>query len=99
MPMMITVVVVLTHHPAIILGTKSVIDESQVVLDDHAARVLPYLFADDTFPQSTTHLGRFVYNLARPPRFLHLSIIPQIGLHKPCLPTPLARHNAESQDN
>ena len=82
--MMIIVVVVITHDPAVILGAKSVIDESQVVLDDHAASVLLYLFADDSFPESTTHLGRFVYNLASP-RPLHLLIIPQIGLHKPYL--------------
>lgn len=64
MSMMITVAVVVTHHPAVIPGTKSVIDESQVVFDDLAARILPYLFADDSFSESTTHLGRFVYNLA-----------------------------------
>ena len=64
MPMMITVVVVVTDHPAVIPGTKSVIDESQVVFGNHAARILPYLLADDSFSESTTHLGRFVYNLA-----------------------------------
>jgi len=64
MPMMVTMTVVVTNHPSVIPGTKSVIDESQVVLDDHAARVLPYLFADDSSPEGTTHLSRFVYNLA-----------------------------------
>jgi hypothetical protein len=64
MPMMITVAVVVDHHPAIISGTKSVIDESQIVLGDRAATVLPYFFTDDSFSESTTHLGRFVYNLA-----------------------------------
>src|ERR1017187_10709164 len=85
MPMMVTVAVVVTNHPAVIPGTKSVIDESQVVPDDHAARVLPYLFADDSFSESTTRLGRFVYNLAQPPGFLHLRIIAQIGRYTPRL--------------
>src|ERR1022692_1227066 len=83
--MMITVAVVVAQHPAVIPGTKGVIDESQVVLDDRAARVLPYLFADDSFSESTTHLGRFVYNLAQPPGFLHLRIIAQIGRYTPRL--------------
>ena len=69
--MVITVSVVVTYRPAVVPGTKSVIDESQVVPDDHAARVLPDLFANDSFSESTTHLGRFVYNLAYPPAFLH----------------------------
>ncbi len=64
MSMMITVAVVVTRNPAVIPGTKSVIDESQVVFDDLAARILPYLFANESLSQSTTHLGRFVYNLA-----------------------------------
>ena len=64
MPMMIAVAVVVAHHPAVISGTKRVIDKSQVVLGDRAARVLPYLFADKSFSESTTHLGRFVHNLA-----------------------------------
>src|SRR5271165_6327000 len=85
MAMMLAVVVVVAHHPAVILGTKSVIDKSQVVLGDRAARVLPYLFADESFSKSTTHLGCLVYNLAQPPGFLHLWIIAQIGHHAPCL--------------
>ena len=85
MPMMVTVAVVVTNHPAVIPGTKSVIDESQVVPDDDAARVLPYLFADESFSESTTHLDRFVYNLAQPPGFLYLRIIAQIGRQEPCL--------------
>ncbi len=64
MPMMITVAVVVTQHPAVIPGTKSVVDESQVVPGDHAARVLPCLFANESLSESTAHLGRFVYNLA-----------------------------------
>ena len=85
MPMMITVAVVVAHHPAVISGTKSVIDKSQVVLGDPAARVLPYLFADESCSESTTHLGGFVHNLAQPPGFLPLWIISQIGHHTPYL--------------
>ena len=40
---------------AVIPVTKTVIDESQVVFDDRAARVPPYLFVDDSFPEGTTH--------------------------------------------
>ena len=64
MPMVIIVSVVVTYRPAVVPETKSVIDESQVIPDDHAARVLPDLFANDSSSESTTHLGRFVDNLA-----------------------------------
>src|SRR5271157_2104399 len=69
MPMMITVAVVVAHHPAVISCTKIVIDESQVVLGDRAARVLPYLFADESSSESAAQLGSFVHNLAQPPVF------------------------------
>ena len=49
MPMMFTVAVVAAHYSAVISGTKSVINKSQVVLGDGPAVVLPYLFADESF--------------------------------------------------
>ena len=85
MPMMIAVAVVVTHHPAVISGTEGVIDKNQAVLGDRTARVLAYIFADESFSESSTHVGRFVHNLAYPPGFLHLWIILQKGHHKPCL--------------
>ena len=59
MPMMITVAVVVAHHSAVISGTKSVINKSQVVLGDGAARVLPYLLRGRVLFREHNALGSF----------------------------------------